>query len=119
MEEPRRPGNGSRVEAWKRVLLDYEDVEAWETKHGRIAAGSIVLLRTGWGARWPDAKRYLGDDTPGDASRLHFPAYGADAARLHRRQTIFNVQGFVGAAMVFHADILGVPLSRRIGEEEA
>jgi 3-hydroxyacyl-[acyl-carrier-protein] dehydratase len=34
------------------------------------------------------------------------------ATRLHRRQTIFNVQGFVGTTMVFHADILGVPLVR-------
>jgi 3-hydroxyacyl-[acyl-carrier-protein] dehydratase len=32
--------------------------------------------------------------------------------RLNRRQTIFNVQGFVGGAMVFHGDIIGVPLSR-------
>jgi kynurenine formamidase len=40
-----------------------------------------VLLRTGWSARWPDRKRYLGDDTPGDASRLHFPSFGRDAAQ--------------------------------------
>jgi 3-hydroxyacyl-[acyl-carrier-protein] dehydratase len=33
--------------------------------------------------------------------------------RLHRRQTIFNVQGFVGTTMVFHADIIGVPLNRK------
>jgi 3-hydroxyacyl-[acyl-carrier-protein] dehydratase len=33
--------------------------------------------------------------------------------RMHRRQTIFNVQGFVGGTMVFHADIIGVPLVRR------
>ncbi|MDH3495857.1 MAG: cyclase family protein, partial [Gemmatimonadota bacterium] len=58
------------------------DVEAFERAHGPIAAGSIVLLRTGWSARWPDAKRYLGDDRPGDASNLHFPSFGADAARL-------------------------------------
>ena len=32
------------------------------------------------------------------------------ATRLNRRQTIFNVQGFVGTTMVFHADIIGVPL---------
>jgi kynurenine formamidase len=62
--------------------LTAADVEAWESRHGAVPAGTIVLLRTGWSARWPDAKRYLGDDTPGDASRLHFPAYGADAARL-------------------------------------
>jgi kynurenine formamidase len=56
-------------------------VTAWETRHGRIPEGAIVLLRTGWSARWPDKKRYLGDDTPGDASRLHFPSYGLEAAR--------------------------------------
>ena len=47
-----------------------------------MPAGSIVLLRTGWGSRWPDAKRYLGDDRPGDASHLHFPSYGKEAAEL-------------------------------------
>jgi 3-hydroxyacyl-[acyl-carrier-protein] dehydratase len=35
------------------------------------------------------------------------------ATRLHHRQTIFNVQGFIGATMVFHADIIGVPMSRK------
>ena len=59
-----------------------EDVLAFEKDHGRIAAGAIVLLRTGWSRHWPNAKAYLGDDTPGDASKLSFPSYGVDAARL-------------------------------------
>jgi kynurenine formamidase len=62
--------------------LTVADVNDFEKTHGRIAAGSAVLLRTGWSARWPDAKRYLGDDTPGDASKLHFPSYGVEAVRL-------------------------------------
>lgn len=62
--------------------LTAADVEAHEAEHGRIEAGSLVLLRTGWSARWPDALAYLGDDTPGDASQLHFPSYGEEAARL-------------------------------------
>jgi len=62
--------------------LTREDVLAFEARHGRIEAGTIVLLRTGWGARWPDRKRYLGDDTPGRTTDLHFPSYGAEAARL-------------------------------------
>jgi kynurenine formamidase len=62
--------------------LAVDDVKGWETRHDRIRKGSIVLLRTGWAARWPEAKTYFGDDTPGDASRLHFPSYGAEAARL-------------------------------------
>jgi kynurenine formamidase len=62
--------------------LTPDDVQAFETAHGAIAAGTIVLLRTGWSARWPDAKAYLGDDTPGVATNLHFPSYGVEAARL-------------------------------------
>lgn len=62
--------------------LSRQDVLEWERRHGRIEAGTIVLLRTGWSRRWPDRRAYLGDDTPGDASNLHFPSFGGDAARL-------------------------------------
>jgi kynurenine formamidase len=62
--------------------LSRQDVLDWEQRHGRIGAGTIVLLRTGWSRRWPDRRAYLGDDTPGDASNLHFPSFGDDAARL-------------------------------------
>ncbi|HUQ80152.1 MAG TPA: cyclase family protein [Gemmatimonadaceae bacterium] len=62
--------------------LTRDDVVAFERAHGRIPAGSIVLLRTGWSTRWPDRKSYLGDDTPNDASKLHFPSFGVEAARL-------------------------------------
>jgi kynurenine formamidase len=63
-------------------VLSAEKVRAWEKEHGMIPSGSLVILRTGWSERWPDRKRYLGDDTPGDASNLHFPSFGEDAARL-------------------------------------
>lgn len=62
--------------------LTREDVLEFEAGHGRIAPGTIVLVRTGWSSRWPDVKRYLGDDTPGDASRLSFPGFSEDGARL-------------------------------------
>jgi kynurenine formamidase len=62
--------------------LTIADVEAFEREHGRIAPGTIVLLRTGWSRYWPDRRAYLGDDTPGDASKLRFPSYGVEAARL-------------------------------------
>jgi len=62
--------------------LTAEDVAEFEAGHGQIAPGTIVILRTGWSRFWPDAKRYLGDDTPGDASRLSFPSFGADAAKI-------------------------------------
>jgi kynurenine formamidase len=62
--------------------LTPDDVRAFERAHGAIGRGAIVLLRTGWSRHWSDAKAYLGDDTPGDASKLSFPSYGPDAARL-------------------------------------
>jgi 3-hydroxyacyl-[acyl-carrier-protein] dehydratase len=52
--------------------------------------------------------RFRGLVRPGD--RLVLVGKGK---RLHRRQTIFNVQGFVGSTMVFHADVIGVPMSRQ------
>ncbi len=62
--------------------LTREAVEAHESRYGRVPEGAIVLLRTGWSDRWPDVRAYLGDDTPGDASRLSFPSYGEEAARF-------------------------------------
>ena len=41
-----------------------------------------MLPRTGWDRFWPDRRAYLGDDTPGDASKLRFPSFGESAARL-------------------------------------
>ncbi len=66
--------------------LTAADVRAFEKIHGAIPAGAIVLLRSGWGSRWPDRKRYLGDDTPGETSHLHFPSYGKDSAELLVRE---------------------------------
>lgn len=33
--------------------------------------------------------------------------------KLHRRQVISNVQGFVKNVMVFHGDVIGVPLNKK------
>ena len=62
--------------------LTTEDIQIWEQTYGAVPPDGIVLLRTGWSRRWPDAESYLGDDSPGDESTLHFPAYGAEAARV-------------------------------------
>ncbi len=81
--------------------LTTADVLAWETRHRQVPGGAIVLLRTGWSARWPDKKRYLGDDTPGDASKLHFPSYGKAAAELLVRERKVGVLG-VDTASIDH-----------------
>jgi kynurenine formamidase len=59
-------------------------VEEWEKRNGPIPAGAIVLLRTGWASRWPDAPRYLNQDASG---RMHFPGFSAEAVeRLISRE---------------------------------
>jgi len=62
--------------------LTADDVRAWEKQNGTIAPGTIFLLRTGWGSRYPDRKAYFGDDTPGATDKLHFPSFGEDSAKL-------------------------------------
>ena len=59
------------------------DFEAWERTHGAIEPGTIVLIRTDFAKRWPDARAYLGTDERGDAAvaKLHFPGLHPDAAR--------------------------------------
>jgi len=59
------------------------DLQAAEAAQGPIPATAILLLRTGFSQRWPDAVRYLGTAGRGaDAARqLHFPGLHPDAAR--------------------------------------
>lgn len=59
-----------------------EDIAAFEEKHGTLTPGTAVVVRTNWSKFWPDTKAYLGDDTPGDASNLSFPGFGAAAAKV-------------------------------------
>jgi kynurenine formamidase len=58
------------------------DIEAHEAAHGGVPAGALVLVRTGWGGRWPDKKTYLGTDAAGDVENLHFPGVSREAAEL-------------------------------------
>ena len=63
--------------------IDVADLEGWERAHGPIPDGAILLLRTGWGARWPDRLSYLGTERTGPeaVAELHFPGIHPDAAR--------------------------------------
>ena len=74
---------------------DYEigiaDLRRWEDKYRRQLAGEIVLLRTGFGSRWPNHKEYLGTDETGPEAiaKLHFPGLAPEAAQwLTERRSI-------------------------------
>ena len=60
-----------------------DDVLRAEREQGVIPADAIVLIRTGFSRRWPDAARYLGTAERGDAAvaKLHFPGLHPDGAR--------------------------------------
>lgn len=64
-------------------LVSVADFQSWERRNGRIAPGTIVLLRTGFGKYYPDRTKYLGTDERGDAAvaKLHFPGLDPAAAR--------------------------------------
>jgi kynurenine formamidase len=71
------------------VTLD--EIRLFEARHGTIPAGAVVVLHTGWGERWPDRRAYLGDDTPGNASRLRFPGLSAEGARYLAKRKVAGV----------------------------
>ena len=62
--------------------LTVDDLLAWERRHGRIPDGTLVLMHSGWGDRWPDKKRYLGSETPDRSDSLHFPGFSRAAAEF-------------------------------------
>src|SRR5262245_30884913 len=59
--------------------LSTGDVEAWEAKHGKIPAGSLVVLNTGWHKRFNEPKRYVNMDAD---KVMRFPGFGPDSAKL-------------------------------------
>jgi kynurenine formamidase len=63
-------------------LATVEDFEAWERDHGSSLEDKIVLIRTGWGRRWPRRGEYLGTEAEGReaVSQLHFPGLDPAAA---------------------------------------
>ncbi len=54
------------------------DLEEWTKVNGAMPRGCAVLLRTGWGVRWPSQKDYMNPDAAGV---LHFPGLSLEAAK--------------------------------------
>ena len=82
-------------------LIIRPDLEAFEAANGQIARDTIVLLRTGWSSRWPDARRYLGTAERGDAAvpKLHFPGLSEEAAEWLVKQRRIRAVGIDTASI--------------------
>jgi kynurenine formamidase len=60
--------------------LQVSDIEQWESTHGRIPAGSVVMVRSDWSKEWPN---------PALATREVFPGVSLAALKfLHEQRHI-------------------------------
>lgn len=69
--------------------MTLDDLSRWEGEHVLMPTGSLVLLHTGWQAKWDDADEYLGSGPDGN---LHFPGFGFDVVQFLLNDR--NIGGF-------------------------
>ena len=66
-----------------------QDLFAWESAHGAVPSGSMVLLYTGWQEKWGDPVAFFNQDAGGS---LHFPGFaGATTKFLLKHRHIAGV----------------------------
>lgn len=89
------------------------DLQKAEAAQGPIPATAILLLRTGFSQRWPDAARYLGTaDRGADAvAKLHVPGLHPDAARWLTGQRPVKAVG-IDTASIDHGQSTGFEAHR-------
>ncbi len=68
------------------------DLEAWERAHGPMPEHALVVMASGWDARWPDETRYRNRDAKGD---MHFPGFSVEAIAW----LLAHHPGFVGVGV--------------------
>lgn len=61
----------------KDYALTTEKIAEWEKANGPIPDGSVVLVLTGWAAKWQDQAAFFNKDATG----LHFPGISAQASK--------------------------------------
>jgi kynurenine formamidase len=85
-----------QAEADPDYLMGVADIEAFEAQHGRIAAGSWLLMRTDWSKHWAergDAEAYQNFDDTGQ----HTPGPSSEAVQFLVRER--QVLGFGSEAI--------------------
>ncbi len=104
------------------------DFTDWEKYHGRIAEGTIVLLRTGYARLWADRARYLGTTRRGKEAleRMRFPGLQPAAAAWLVKQRGIAAFGIDTAGVDYglsrslesHQTLLGagVPVFENVGD---
>jgi kynurenine formamidase len=83
-----------RAHANPDYVLGVDVLLNWEREHGKVPAGSLALLHTGWQEKWDDPTAYLGD---GGDGVLHFPGFGVQALGM-----LLTQRGSVGIGIDTH-----------------
>jgi len=104
-----------------------DDLVGWERAQGRQLVDVILLIRTGWAARWDDRAAYLGTAATGAGAvpQLRFPGLTPLAARWlvdHRRIRSVGIDTASidhGPSSRFEAHVIlcgaGVPIFENVG----
>ena len=61
------------------TLVSVDDLLQWEKRHGRIPAGALVAMHSGWDARATNIDQFLNRDAKGT---MHMPGFSEQAARF-------------------------------------
>lgn len=78
-----------------------QDLERWESVHGRIPRKAIVLVDTGFARFWPSRRQYLGTELrgPEGVRALHFPGLHPEAAAWLVRERHIKAVGIDTASI--------------------
>jgi kynurenine formamidase len=114
-------GPGACVDVSRKCAADrdyqvtVEDCEAWETTSGESLENRIVLIRTGFGRRWPDRAKYLGTAEQGPAAlaNLHFPGLDPAAAEWLVSRRRIRMVG-IDTASIDHGQTTNYPTHQRL-----
>jgi kynurenine formamidase len=67
-----------KVSANPDYSVNMDDVNAWESRYGKIPEGCFVALRTDWSERWPNQTAMLNKDQNGVS---HYPGWSMEVLR--------------------------------------
>ncbi len=59
--------------------MSIEDITNWEVHNGKIPENSVVMMNSGWGAKWQTKKEFINQDESGF---MHFPGFSKEAVEF-------------------------------------
>lgn len=65
------------------ALLTVDDIEAWESRHGRLPPGAAVFMWSGWDAKFDDPDAYVNLD---GSNVMHFPGFATETVEFLIRE---------------------------------